>query len=86
MPAARQRSRSPFMAWAVMAMIGIWNPVAPSRGADRRDGLKPSISGMDTSMRTKSNFSLSSASRALRPLLTTTTLCPCFSRRRDAST
>ena len=24
MPAARQRSRSPFMAWAVMAMIGRW--------------------------------------------------------------
>ena len=30
MPASRQRSRSPFMAWAVMAMIGMCRPVACS--------------------------------------------------------
>ena len=40
MPAARQRSRSPFMAWAVMAMIGMWPPVACLAGADRGGRLE----------------------------------------------
>jgi len=33
MPASRQRSRSPSMAWAVMAMMGM-----PSAGADQDGG------------------------------------------------
>ena len=54
MPAARQRSRSPFRAWAVMAMIGRWLPVCPSRvrgwrrsprGRPSRASARPSAPG-----------------------------------------
>ena len=55
MPAARQRSRSPFMAWAVMAMIGMWPPVAASRARIAAVASNPSISGICTSIRTTSN-------------------------------
>ena len=58
MPAARQRSRSPFMAWAVMAMIGVWAPVAASRARMAAVASKPSISGICTSISTTSNGSL----------------------------
>ena len=40
MPAARQRSRSPFIAWAVMAMSGMCPPVALLAGADRGGRLE----------------------------------------------
>ena len=35
MPASRQRSRSPFMAWAVSAMIGMRRPVGARGGGSR---------------------------------------------------
>jgi hypothetical protein len=37
-PAARQRSRSPFMAWAVIARMGM--PPVAAQAADRGSGLK----------------------------------------------
>ena len=55
MPAARQRSRSPFMAWAVMAMIGRCRPVPFSSRRMRAVASKPSISGICTSISTRSN-------------------------------
>ena len=51
MPAARQRSRSPFMAWAVKATMGTWPPVAFSRSRMAAVAAKPSISGICMSMR-----------------------------------
>ena len=64
---ARQRSRSPFMAWAVIAMIGSVASVARPR-ASRIAAVasKPSISGICTSIRTRSNRSRLSASTRLR--------------------
>ena len=73
MPAARQRSRSPFMAWAVMAMIGVWAPVAASRARIAAVASNPSISGICTSISTASNGWPSRAASASRPLPTTTT-------------
>ena len=73
MPSARQRSRSPFMAWAVMAMIGVWTPVADSRARIAAVASNPSISGICTSIRTASNDCPSRAASASRPLPTTTT-------------
>ena len=50
MPLARRRSRSPFMAWAVVAMIGVWTPVVDSRARIAAIASKPSISGICTSI------------------------------------
>ena len=55
MPAARQRSRSPFMAWAVMAMIGTCRPVALFPLADGQVVSKPSSSGISMSIKITSN-------------------------------
>ena len=53
MPAARQRSRSPGMAWAVSATIG--TRARAGHAADGAVAWKPSISGICTSIRITSN-------------------------------
>ncbi len=56
MPASRQRSRSPFIALAVMAMIGVCRfPVSRSFSRITLVASNPSISGICTSIRTTSN-------------------------------
>ena len=55
MPAARQRSRSPFIAWAVMAMIGMAPCPTPRAARIAAVASKPSISGICTSISTTSN-------------------------------
>src|ERR1039458_1973401 len=84
MPAARHRSRSPRIAWAVMATIGMCLPVLCSRTRMAEVASNPSISGICTSINTTSKFSWSRAARASRPLFVTVTRCPCFSSRRAA--
>ena len=56
MPAARQRSRSLVMAWAVMAMIGVCLPVWRSVSRMIRVASKPFISGISTSISTTSKL------------------------------
>ena len=53
--------------------------------ADAAAASRPSISGICTSMSTRSNGCLASAASASLPLPATTTACPCFSSRRTAS-
>ena len=55
MPAARQRSASPFIAWAVRATIGTCRGVPRSRSRIAAVASKPSISGICTSISTRSN-------------------------------
>jgi hypothetical protein len=99
MPAARQRSRSPFMAWAVRAMIGMCPPVFISSVRMAAVASKPPNSGIWTSMSTTSKRSRGlppagcgppqsatpRAARAAWPSPATVTAWPCFSRRWIAS-
>ena len=55
MPAARQRSRSPVIACAVIATIGTCAPVSRSRSRMAAVASRPPISGIWTSMRIASN-------------------------------
>ena len=74
MPAARQRSRSPFMAWAVMAMIGVWTPVACLAGADRGGRLEPvHLRHLHVHQDGVERLAVVRAASASRPLPTTTT-------------
>ena len=79
-PAARHRSRSPFMAFAVRAMTGSASNLGSRRR--RRMASYPSISGIITSMRTPwtSGFFASIAS-ASRPVSATITFAPSSSNR-----
>ena len=86
MPAARQRSRSPAMACAVMATIGVRRPVAGSASRMRRVASKPSISGICTSIRMRSKSARrAAASTASRPFIAWVSECPRFSRMPVAS-
>ena len=82
MPASRQRSRSPCMALAVMAMMGTCPPCACSRWRMRRVALRPSRPGICTSISTRSTWP--ARSTASSPLSTSVIRCPIFSSRRRA--
>ena len=85
MPASRHRSRSPFKAWAVMAMIGRCPPACLSLPRIAAVASNPFISGICTSINTKSNGWCSKALSTSRPLAAKVTRCPCFSNKRLAS-
>ena len=72
MPAARHFSRSPFMALAVMATMGVRRP-PPSLSRIRAVASKPSISGIWPSMSTASYRVRATASTASLPLSATST-------------
>ena len=59
------RSRSPFRAWAVIATIGTWPPLCRSRTRIAAVASNPSISGICTSISTRSNFSAASGREGL---------------------
>jgi glycosyltransferase involved in cell wall biosynthesis len=71
-PAARHASRSPFIAFAVSAMIGTWMPVPCSAFRIAAVASSPSISGIWTSMSTRSNVLAVTDATASRPLSTIT--------------
>ena len=66
MPASRQRSRSPFMAYAVMAMIGKWLEVFFSFARMAPVSCSPSISGICTSAKARSKSAVSPECPMLR--------------------
>jgi len=86
MPACKHRSRSPIMAWAVNAMIGVGS--RPSFFSyDRMCSVAsmPPINGIDTSIKMISNGRFSAvlalnASLANDPFSAISTVCPYFSR------
>ena len=68
MPAARQRSRSPGIAFAVSATIGARRPFEPaSRPRMARVASKPSITGIWQSISTRSKRAFDSAATASAP-------------------
>src|SRR5438477_284503 len=85
MPAARQRSRSPLIACAVIAMILVRSPVSISRARIAAVASKPPISGICTSIRITSNRVRAAASTAWRPSATTVTSCPRLESRPTAT-
>ena len=78
-PAARHLSRSPFMACAVSAMIGKCRPEICSLARTARMACSPSMTGICTSISTRSGLSRSMALSASWPFSTTLTVLPCFS-------
>src|SRR5438445_1573573 len=84
MPAARHSSRSPCIALAVIATIR-GRRSAGQRRAISREASNPSISGIWTSINTRSYGCRSMASTASRPLAATSALYPICSSRRSAS-
>jgi hypothetical protein len=85
MPAAKQISRSPRMARAVMATIAMWRPVFFSIARICLVTVRPSISGICTSIKTRSNSFEASFAKASRPLLANAAWCPIFSSIRSAT-
>ncbi len=84
MPAARHCSRSPAMARAVSATIGTCPPAVRSWSRMTAVASSPLISGICTSIRTRSNDSSTARSAARRPLPTIVTRCPfCLSKADD---
>ena len=73
------------MACALRARIGIWPPVACSCRRIASVAIQPSLSGICTSIRTKSKVFCLSASTAARPVATVVMQCPRFSSSRVAS-
>ena len=84
MPAARHSSRSPCIALAVIATIR-GRRSAGQRRAISREASNPSISGIWTSINTRSYGCRSMASTASRPLAATSARYPICSSRRSAS-
>ena len=77
MPAARQRSRSPFMAWAVMATIGTCAPVPRLALADRGGRLEAVHLGhLHVHQHQVERPRAPAPSTASRPLPTTVTAWP----------
>ena len=68
MPAARHCSRSPAIACAVSAMIGMWPPVPRSRARMAAVASSPPISGICTSIRITSNGSAAARLDGLTPV------------------
>ena len=68
------------MACAVIAMMGVCPPLSRSISRIRRVAFKPSISGICTSMKTRSNFPFVTASTASRPFSACDKVCPCFAK------
>ena len=86
MPAARHLSRSPFIACAVIATIGTCRPVRARDCRIAAVASRPSISGICTSIRTRSKAPRRRRpSTASRPLLRHATVWPCFSSIATAS-
>ena len=83
MPAAMQRSRSPVMACAVIAMIRVWPPSIASRSRIAAVASRPPISGICTSISTRSKRSRATISRASRPLFATVTEWPAAGQQPD---